>query len=97
MNLEKYGFDESFYQCYEGMPARVTAVHRERYKLICENEKKEKVVLRTVMSRRKHKLLVNQIFIEKGAKSFIYYGKRTKIVLCYKNGEAWTDKLNHML
>ena len=36
MNLEKYGFDESFYQCYEGMPARVTAVHRERYKLICE-------------------------------------------------------------
>ena len=68
----------------------------ERYKLVCENEKKEKVVLRTVMSRRKHKLLVNQIFIEKGAKSFIYYGKRTKIVLCYKSGEAWTDTLNHM-
>ena len=35
MNLEKYGFDKSAYQG-NGMPARVTAVHRERYKLICE-------------------------------------------------------------
>ena len=36
MHLEAYGFDENFYQNYEGMPARVIAVHKERYKLVCE-------------------------------------------------------------
>lgn len=36
MNLEEYGFKGSTESCREGMPARVTAVHRERYKLVCE-------------------------------------------------------------
>ena len=36
MCIEKYGFDKSFYSDYEGMAARVVAVHRERYKLVCE-------------------------------------------------------------
>lgn len=36
MYLEKYGFDSQSYQNYEGMPARVIAVHKERYKLVCE-------------------------------------------------------------
>lgn len=38
MNLTEYGYDESFYKCDdEGTVARVTAVHKERYKLICEH------------------------------------------------------------
>ncbi len=37
MNLKAFGFDKSFYQNYDGLPARVIAVHKERYKLICEN------------------------------------------------------------
>ncbi len=37
MNLEAYGFDKSIYQNCDGLPARVIAVHKERYKLICEN------------------------------------------------------------
>lgn len=37
MNLIEYGFDKSLYQYNDGMPARVVAVHRERYKLVCEN------------------------------------------------------------
>ena len=37
MHLEEYGFDKLIYQNYDGMPARVIAVHKERYKLICEN------------------------------------------------------------
>lgn len=36
MHLEAYGFDKEFYQNYKGVPARVIAVHKERYKLICE-------------------------------------------------------------
>ncbi len=36
LNLEEYGFDKSFYDFCDGMPARVIAVHRERYKLACE-------------------------------------------------------------
>ncbi len=35
MNLEAYGFDQEKYTYDQGMPARVLAVHRERYKLIC--------------------------------------------------------------
>lgn len=35
MCIEKYGFDKSFYSDYDGMVARVVAVHRERYKLVC--------------------------------------------------------------
>ena len=37
MNLEEFGFDPSMYSQYDGIPARVIAVHKERYKLICEN------------------------------------------------------------
>lgn len=37
MVLEKYGFDYSKHQNSEYIPARVIAVHRERYRLICEN------------------------------------------------------------
>ncbi len=37
MQLEAYGFDKSFHQNYDGTPARVIAVHKERYKLICKN------------------------------------------------------------
>lgn len=37
MHLEEYGFDKSIYRYYDGMPARVIAVHKERYKLACEN------------------------------------------------------------
>ncbi|MBQ2806633.1 MAG: ribosome small subunit-dependent GTPase A [Clostridia bacterium] len=36
MNLEDYGFDQEKYTYDQGVPARVVAVHRERYKLICE-------------------------------------------------------------
>lgn len=36
MNLEAYGFDKKLYPNCEGTPARVIAVHKERYKLICE-------------------------------------------------------------
>lgn len=36
MFIEKYGFDLSFFGALEGMPARVVAVHKERYKLVCE-------------------------------------------------------------
>lgn len=37
MNLEKYGFIESMLnEADKGVPARVIAVHKERYKLICE-------------------------------------------------------------
>ena len=36
MNLEKYGFDKEYYRGTEGTVARVTAVHRERYRLITE-------------------------------------------------------------
>lgn len=36
MHLEAYGFDKDFYQNFEGVTARVIAVHKERYKLICE-------------------------------------------------------------
>ena len=37
MHLEAYGFDEKSYQIYDGMPARVIAVHKERYKLVYES------------------------------------------------------------
>ena len=37
MHLEEYGFDQSAHQSFDGMPARVVAVHKERYKLVCEN------------------------------------------------------------
>lgn len=37
MNLEEYGFDKSLYQYFDGIPARVIAVHKERYKLVSEN------------------------------------------------------------
>lgn len=36
MNLEEYGFDKSSFEYNDGTPARVVAVHRERYKLVCE-------------------------------------------------------------
>lgn len=36
MYLEAYGFDKNIYQNYDGMPARVIAVHKERYKLITD-------------------------------------------------------------
>lgn len=36
MLIEKYGFDGSSYVLSEGMPARVVAVHKERYKLVSE-------------------------------------------------------------
>ena len=36
MRLEAYGFDERNYEKYDGTPARVIAVHKERYKLVCE-------------------------------------------------------------
>ena len=36
MQLKAYGFDINFYENYDGMPARVIAVHKERYKLVCE-------------------------------------------------------------
>lgn len=36
MNLEAYGFEMTDSQNQEYMPARVVAVHRERYKLVCE-------------------------------------------------------------
>ena len=37
MNLEAYGFCEKNEQNFDGMPARVIAVHKKRYKLICEH------------------------------------------------------------
>ena len=37
MCLEKYGFDKSEYKHFDNIPARVIAVHKERYKLVCEN------------------------------------------------------------
>lgn len=36
MYLEAYGFDKNIYQNYDGVPARVIAVHKERYKLITD-------------------------------------------------------------
>ena len=36
MYLEKYGFDKSNIENSDSMPARVIAVHKERYKLVCE-------------------------------------------------------------
>ena len=36
MHFEDYGFDRSNGHGDQGMPARVIAVHRDRYKLICE-------------------------------------------------------------
>ncbi len=36
MFLEKYGFDPSRHDSYEGMVARVIAVHKNRYRLVCE-------------------------------------------------------------
>lgn len=37
MLLEAYGFDKNFYQNYDGVSARVVAVHKERYKLVCQD------------------------------------------------------------
>ena len=37
MCLEKYGFNRSNNLSLVGMPARVIAVHKERYKLVCDN------------------------------------------------------------
>ena len=37
MNLETYGFDKNAHPYSDGIPARVIAVHKERYKLVCEN------------------------------------------------------------
>ncbi len=36
MNLKIYGFDKQLYKNYDGLTARVIAVHKGRYKLICE-------------------------------------------------------------
>ena len=37
MDLKKYGFtSELLPEDGQGLPARVTAVHRERYALVCE-------------------------------------------------------------
>lgn len=37
INLKDYGFDPSFMpESAEGIPARITAVYRERYELVCE-------------------------------------------------------------
>ena len=37
MHLIAYGFNKTMYPDCDGMPARVIAVHKERYKLVCEN------------------------------------------------------------
>lgn len=36
MNLEAFGFDKEVYSCSDGTPARVVAVHKERYKLVTD-------------------------------------------------------------
>ena len=37
MNSEAYGFDKNTYSHSDGIPARVIAVHKDRYKLVCDN------------------------------------------------------------
>ena len=69
----------------------------DRYKVICETEEGDKLVLKTVLSFRKYWLFFSALSKQKELKCKFYYGKYSKIIMyCKGNGELF-DKMNYML
>ena len=69
----------------------------DRYKVICQTESGKRLILRTVMSKKKHEIFFDALFDNKELECVIYYGKYTKIVMRYKGEHSCFDKLNYML
>ena len=66
-----------------------------RYKLICQNDSGERIILRSVMSEKKRRIIAARIFDAKSTKCVVYYGCYSKIVMYYESNEKWTDIINH--
>ena len=68
----------------------------DRYKIVCQKEDGKRLVLRSVMSKKKQRIFCEALFDNKKLECVINYGKFTKIVMRYKGEDPLFDKLNYM-
>lgn len=69
----------------------------DRFKIICRDENNKKVALRSVMSRKKHWMILAYLETHQDEYLYITCGELTKIVLYYKDGKGNSLEWNYRL
>ena len=69
----------------------------DRYKVVCRTDNGKRLVFKTVMSKKKQRVICDALDENEKLECVIYYGKYTKIVMRYKGDNPCFDKLNYML